>query len=212
MNLKYYLRGLGLGIIITAVIMGLATGGKREALTNEEIIARARALGMVENKVLTEYTEEVKEGDVQESTDNEVDNAGTKAAVKEQEILSMDEAGKEADDAADLKDTLSDLDTDAAKADSGRALEDEAAGTVDVEAEEPEPKIFSVKKGEAPYSICKRLVEIDLISSADDFDTYLLNNGYDRKIVAAEYKIPSGASEEDIATIITGGKIENAVP
>lgn len=212
MNLKYYLRGLGLGIIITAVIMGLATGGKREALTNEEIITRARALGMVENKVLTEYTEEVKEGDVQESTDNEVDNAGTKAAVKEQEILSMDEAGKEADDAADLKDTLSDLDTDAAKADSDRALEDEVAGTVDVEAEEPEPKIFSVKKGEAPYSICKRLVEIDLISSADDFDTYLLNNGYDRKIVAAEYKIPSGASEEDIATIITGGKIENAVP
>ncbi len=212
MNLKYYLRGLGLGIIITAVIMGLATGGKREALTNEEIITRAKALGMVENKVLTEYTEEVKEGDVQESTDNEVDNAGTKAAVKEQEILSMDEAGKEADDAADLKDTLSDLDTDAAKADSDRALEDEVAGTVDVEAEEPEPKIFSVKKGEAPYSICKRLVEIDLISSADDFDTYLLNNGYDRKIVAAEYKIPSGASEEDIATIITGGKIENAVP
>ncbi|WP_342759696.1 hypothetical protein [Kineothrix sedimenti] len=212
MNLKYYLRGLGLGIIITAVIMGLATGGKREALTNEEIITRARALGMVENKVLTEYTEEVKEGDVQESTDNEVDNAGTKAAVKEQEILSMDEAGKEADDAADLKDTLSDLDTDTAKADSDRALEDEAAGTVDVEAEEPEPTIFSVKKGEAPYSICKRLVEIDLISSADDFDTYLLNNGYDRKIVAAEYKIPSGASEEDIATIITGGKIENAVP
>ena len=124
----------------------------------------------------------------------------------------MDEAGKEADDAADLKDILSDLDTDAAKADSDRALEDEAAGTEDVEAEEPEPKIFSVKKGEAPYSICKRLVEIDLISSADDFDTYLLNNGYDRKIVAAEYKIPSGASEEDIATIITGGKIENAVP
>ncbi len=212
MNLKYYLRGLGLGIIITAVIMGLATGGKREALTNEEIITRAKALGMVENKVLTEYTEEVKAGEVQESTDNEVDSAGAKAAVKEQEILSMDEAGKEADDAADLKDTLSDLDTDVAEADSDRASEDEAAGTEDVEAEEPEPTIFSVKKGEAPYSICKRLVEIDLISSADDFDTYLLNNGYDRKIVAAEYKIPSGASEEDIATIITGGKIENAVP
>lgn len=211
MNLKYYLRGLGLGIIITAVIMGLATGGKREALTNEEIIARAKSLGMVENKVLTEYTEEVKNGEVQESTDNEVVNAGTKA-VKEQEMLSMDETEKEADDTADSKDTLNDLDTDSAEADPDRALEDGAAGIEDVEAEEPEPTIFSVKKGEAPYSICKRLVEIDLISSADDFDTYLLNNGYDRKIVAAEYKIPSGASEEDIATIITGGKIDSTVP
>ncbi len=208
MNLKYYLRGLGLGIIITAVIMGFATGGKREALTNDEIIARAKALGMVENKVLTEYTEEVKNKEGQESVSNESDGSEAQA-VKEQEALPVNETGKEAENAADLSNTLGDSDVEAAKTDSDGALKDEAAGMEDAELEEPEPTIFSVKKGEAPYSICKRLAEIDLISSADDFDTYLLNNGYDRKIVAAEYKIPSGASEEDIATIITGGKVEN---
>ncbi len=207
MNLKYYLRGLGLGIIITAVIMGFATGGKREALTNDEIIARAKALGMVENKVLTEYTEEVKnkegEGASNKSDDSEAE------AVKEQEALPVNETGKESEDAADLNGTSGDSDVEAAKTDSDGVLKDEVAGMADAELEEPEPTVFSVKKGEAPYSICKRLAEFDLISSADDFDTYLLNNGYDRKIVAAEYKIPSGASEEDIATIITGGKLEN---
>jgi hypothetical protein len=208
MNLKYYLRGLGLGIIITAVIMGFATGGKREALTNDEIIARAKALGMVENKVLTEYTEEVKNKEGQESISNESDDSEAQAA-KEQDALPVNETGKESEDAADLNGTLGDSDVEAAKTDSDGALKDEAAGMEDIELEEPEPIIFSVKKGEAPYSICKRLAEIDLISSVDDFDTYLLNNGYDRKIVAAEYKIPSGASEEDIATIITGGKVEN---
>lgn len=45
MKLKYYLRGLGIGILVTALIMG-ATDGKE--LTDEEIKARAIQLGMVE--------------------------------------------------------------------------------------------------------------------------------------------------------------------
>ena len=30
MNLKYYLRGLGIGIVVTAIIMGIAFGGKEQ--------------------------------------------------------------------------------------------------------------------------------------------------------------------------------------
>ena len=37
MNLKYYLRGLGVGIVVTALIMGMSLGGKKESLSNEEI-------------------------------------------------------------------------------------------------------------------------------------------------------------------------------
>ena len=48
MKLKYYLRGLGVGIICTAIIMGIAlSGNKKETLTDAEIIERARLLGMV---------------------------------------------------------------------------------------------------------------------------------------------------------------------
>ncbi|MDE7047105.1 MAG: hypothetical protein K2P25_03885, partial [Lachnospiraceae bacterium] len=48
MNLKYYLRGLGTGIVVTALIMGIAASGKKQALTDDEIRERARELGMVE--------------------------------------------------------------------------------------------------------------------------------------------------------------------
>ena len=41
MNLKYYLRGLGIGIIVTALIMGIVAGGKGRSLSDEEIIKRA---------------------------------------------------------------------------------------------------------------------------------------------------------------------------
>ncbi|MGN1179848.1 MAG: hypothetical protein ACI4SD_01450, partial [Suilimivivens sp.] len=48
MKLKYYLRGLGTGIIVTAVILGITLGNKKETLSDREIMERAAELGMVE--------------------------------------------------------------------------------------------------------------------------------------------------------------------
>lgn len=48
MKLKYYLRGLGIGILVTAVIMGVTQGSRKETLSDREIRERAAALGMVE--------------------------------------------------------------------------------------------------------------------------------------------------------------------
>ena len=47
MKLKYQLRGLGIGMIVTAILMGVATG-HAIPLTDAEIKARALELGMVE--------------------------------------------------------------------------------------------------------------------------------------------------------------------
>ena len=47
MKLKYYLRGLGIGIFATVIILTIASLGKKKDLTDEEIIARAKELGMV---------------------------------------------------------------------------------------------------------------------------------------------------------------------
>ncbi len=48
MKLKYYLRGLSIGVICTAIIMGIAlSGNKKATLTDAEVIERARILGMV---------------------------------------------------------------------------------------------------------------------------------------------------------------------
>ncbi len=48
MKLKYYLRGMGIGIILTAIVMGFALGGRKQTLSDAEIIQRAKALGMIE--------------------------------------------------------------------------------------------------------------------------------------------------------------------
>lgn len=46
MKLRYYMRGLGIGIFVTAILMALTIHGKTERLTDEQIIERAEALGM----------------------------------------------------------------------------------------------------------------------------------------------------------------------
>ncbi|MBQ0042225.1 MAG: hypothetical protein KBS85_02725 [Lachnospiraceae bacterium] len=48
MKLKFYLRGLGIGIIVTAVLMGVATSGNNQ-MTDEEVKKRAVELGMVDD-------------------------------------------------------------------------------------------------------------------------------------------------------------------
>ena len=56
MNLKSYLSGLGLGIIVTALILSIA-GGKKE-MSDDEIMSRAQELGMTDTaEVLTKETD-----------------------------------------------------------------------------------------------------------------------------------------------------------
>lgn len=69
MKLRYYLRGLGIGIFVTAVIMGIALRNK-STMTDEEVKARAAELGMVEeNATLKEI--ESSEPEIDEPTEEE---------------------------------------------------------------------------------------------------------------------------------------------
>ncbi len=61
MKLKYYLRGMGIGIILTAIVMGFALGGRKATISDAEVIERAKALGMVDGGVLSQSSEAEQE-------------------------------------------------------------------------------------------------------------------------------------------------------
>ena len=53
MKLRYYLRGIGIGMLVTAAILHFTfADNTAQAMTDEEIMARAAQLGMIENTVL----------------------------------------------------------------------------------------------------------------------------------------------------------------
>lgn len=63
MKLKYYLRGLGIGIVVTAIIMSITN--KPEEMTDAEIKMRALELGMVEESVLADLQAKDESTDVE---------------------------------------------------------------------------------------------------------------------------------------------------
>ena len=88
MELRYYLRGLGLGIVVTALIMGFSLSGK-QPMTDDEIIARAKQLGIIEDTVLT--ADASKEEDNIEVITNE------QPATDSEDISRVEEIKEQAD-------------------------------------------------------------------------------------------------------------------
>ena len=75
MKLKYYLRGLGIGIAVTAIIMSFIR--QPEKLTDAQIKLRAHELGMVEKSVLADFQEDDEKLSEKEEVKNEVSQEGT---------------------------------------------------------------------------------------------------------------------------------------
>lgn len=217
MNLKYYLRGLGLGIVMTAVIMGITVPDKERNLTDEEIVEKAKDLGMIEDSELAEYLEEAKV-ETEERVRNEIAAAnaamemerlskeenigeGGETAVQEPEFGAQPKPEEEEEQEATQEGIMESRQSAAEEQD---ALPDNSNG--EKEEEISEPVSFIVKKGETPYSIGQRLEEEGLLPEDANFDRFLVDNGYDTKVVAAEYEIPEGADMETIALIITKQK------
>ncbi len=172
MKLKYYLRGLGIGILVTAVIMGIASG-KRQ-MTDEEVRARAKELGMVESTVLSHIA------DMTQPDDTEPENK----EVDESEPEDMPEEGGAADTPEESEPEDTPKENDPA---------------------ESTPVVIVIKSGQSSVSVSKMLAEAGLVKDATAYDKYLCENGYDKKIQTGTYELTAGASEEEIARIITGG-------
>ena len=194
MELKYYLRGLGIGIAVTAIIMGIALSGDKP-MTDEQIIARAKELGMVENTVLSDT----------ENKETDDDGAGNEDAADE----TAPDDGVENEDAADEDTPDADAgNEDAADEDTpedGVGNEDAAAaGTADSNTASATLKAITIASGDGSYTVAKKLQDAGAISSAETFDNFLCEHGYDKKLRTGTFSIPADASDEQIARIVTG--------
>ncbi|MGN0376052.1 MAG: hypothetical protein ACI4ED_00295 [Suilimivivens sp.] len=176
MKLKYYLRGLGTGIIVTAVIMGVTLGSRKETLSDREIMERAAELGMVQ------------QGSSLADMENAAEAAQSPEPVKETSPEPVKSPEPTETPAPSEK-------PEPAKTDEKKEASSEVDGTTVIKIE--------IKAGEGSYTICQKLEKEGLITSASDFDTYLYSNGYDRKLRTGSYEIPADADPEEIAAILT---------
>lgn len=241
MELKYYLRGLGLGIIVTAIIMGI-TASRDRTMTDDEIIARAKQLGMIEDRVLTEAATEdsdiqdnkPKDEGAENSEENNLleDGIPTQPESESKQNTPEEDAQPDAVSASGEAEAMMSTDDTAAAAvpDDGETgqetpADQEGPGAQDStesqgaseQADETEQSrdespgtsvVITVGNGDGSYTVSKKLEDAGAVSSASVFDTFLCENGYDKKIRAGNYTIPPDASDEQIAKMITGQRTE----
>lgn len=222
MEKRYYFRGLGLGIIVTAVVMGIAlSGGNKREMTDNEVIARAKELGMTENTRLLEpsETDESQEG---------TEQTAEKEPAKETETVKKDvavaqpkddsgEAVKAETPTADGAEngqqekpgdqSASEQNEKPAANTNEMTKQDEDTGQKALSEEESSQQGAAVSvtivSGDGSYTVARKLEEAGVVSSASSYDTFLCQNGYDKRLRTGTFQIPAGASDEQIAKIVT---------
>ena len=197
MKRKYYMRGIGISMMVTALLIGISTGGK-ETLSEEEIKKRALQLGMVEEKstVLSNLRgQETKEtlpsnSEATENTEN-TDEAGKVEDGKQDREPDKDNAKETGETEGDKQDREP-------LKENTEAVDNVEDGLLSV--------TIQVVRGDSSVSVSKALAEAGLVENATAFDRYLCNNGYDKRISIGTYEIVMGTTEEEIARIITRSK------
>lgn len=229
MKLKYYLRGLGIGIVVTALLMGFATRGNQE-MSDEEIKARAAELGMVEQLTLADIKDNTEQSEtvdvtgkptqaplvtivptaVPETISTEVpeNTAEPDAQTTETPVVTaVPELTAEPDGIPEVSKT--DPEATASPEDREGNTDAESPAEGDEQPLPPEAEVsgdvvlITIYEGNNSVNVSRVLEEAGLIESATAFDRYLRNNGYSKIINTGRYRIALGTSEEQIAHIIT---------
>lgn len=183
MKVKYYLRGLGIGILLTTVILGISFNTKSKELTNEEIMTRAEALGMVreEDTIFPKNNKETE--DLEEKEELTESQDGTDG-------IQEDSARNE-----------NNIEKDEEKIETSETTE---ADELDENREPDKIEItFKITSGMWSEDVSRLLAEVGLLENAGEFNTYLKNNGYQNRIQVGNYTIQKDATFEEIANRIT---------
>lgn len=201
MKLKSYLRGIGAGMIVAALIMGIAAPK-----------GNAKAPEPEQKQTLLESVQDISSADTDTSSNasDEQDSVSEGEGVRVVSVPSPSstETGSEPEDTSQEGDKTEFVDVSEAEPET--APEPEGPPAIDPMPEDEtgyvtngETVVIKVIKGDSSVSVSRRIFEAGLVESAVEFDRYLCDNHYDKSISVGEYEIAIGADFETIAKIIT---------
>jgi len=228
MKLKYYLRGLGIGIVVSTLIMGIIFSSKNSTLSDEEVMVRAAQLGMVKSSTLTDSAETLDETSTadltQEAATADTENTAATTDATAEDASANNTANSDAS-ATDI--TAAETDKNVATDSTTQTMPTSTADTttptdttkiptdttttptntttapaVTTTSETTTTVTLSIVGGDSSVGVSNKLANAGLVDSATNFDKYLCANGYDKTLRVGTYQIPLGATEEEIAKII----------
>ncbi len=200
MRLKYYLRGLGLGIIFAVIIMMVGYRNHGSSMSDSQIIEKAKTLGMVE----TENSSEMKtDNKTDNKTDEKIDTSESDTSTAD---TSTDEDTQTGTDNTDADNTDGTAAADTTAPADAAATDTTASDTAGTDAAQPQQNTtftITVAGGDTCRMIAERLQAAGIIDDAEKFRVYMGQKGVDQFIADGSHEIPYGASYDDIINILT---------
>ena len=169
MNFKYYLRGLGTGIVVTLIIVTISNSlrGSKTASENAAQPSSVQPTSAIEAILNNQRTTQAY-GDAASADATSADAAS--ADVTSADVISADTSSAE---------TVSDN------------VQQERNITVSFE---------TIQSSEAAAQL---LEKAGIVDNWRNFNSYLVNNGYDRKVSGGTFSFSGNESYKEIAGIIT---------
>lgn len=191
MRLKYYLRGLGLGIIFTCLMFMLFSNKKADNTDQMDI-----------NQQLETTTETLSN---QTSGDDKNDTANDEAVSGSADVQNNTDAEDDvnAQDNADAQNTADNQTGASDTTDTSNQTDDSnitgETGTDDVQ---DEYVTLVIEKGDIARDVAESLYENGIIDDAESFRKYLGETGVSRTLHAGEYNIKVGSTYEEIVELL----------
>lgn len=173
MKFRYFLRGVGIGIVFATIIFSVAyrqSGNSK--MTDQQVIERAKELGMVEPS--TSIKDLLDHNSSKTETETSSDPETETSQVKEED------ASTEA-----TTEPVTEVTTE--------ENTEQPVETVEI----------TVARGSASDTVCQQLKDAGMIEDASEFDKYLIDNGYASRIRVGTHTLTKGMDFHAIAEAIS---------
>lgn len=199
MKLKYYIRTLGLGIFVTALLMGFATTPK-----SKEDVNLDGSSEVLSNQVLSEVASTTEDSrETQENTEEVNENKDQPESELKNETGNESESESEESKDEMMSEAVNQPESESASESENQQESESESQSTSTEVTESFASL-EIRRGDSSDKVSRKLQELGLIEDAKSFDRYLCDKGYDKRISVGSYSIPRNSSEEEIALIISG--------
>ena len=191
MRLKYYLRGLGLGIIFTCLMFMLFSNKKADNTDQMDI-----------NQQLETTTETLSN---QTSGEDKNDTANDEAVSGSAEVQNNTDAEDDvnAQNNADAQNTADNQTGASDTTDTSNQTDDSnITGETSTDDVQDEYVTLVIEKGDIARDVAESLYEDGIIDDAESFRKYLGETGVSRTLHAGEYNIKVGSTYEEIVELL----------
>lgn len=207
MKLKYYLRGLGIGIVVTALLMGYSNKN-RAAELKAEVATEETAGDLLADRNGEATTEEVIEQSTVENVTVETDSAETSEEETSQEETAseLESSTQEAETITETE-SVTETETESVQTEETTDKKEQTQSSMEADAGNALLQTtieINIVRGDDSGTVARKLQNAGMVESATEYDAYLMQHGYDKKIRVGKVEIPVDATWQEIAEYISG--------